>query len=182
MPDTEAVRRWLWPVVMAASRTDLQEPAMSEHVAQLAWQRGAEEDFTSGRYSRRHVLTFDGGAALAASSSPSVVRPPWSDPAAVDPEEMLVAALASCHMLWFLSLAADAGFTVDAYADEAVGVLAKTEQGKLAISTVTLRPQVRFVGERAPSPAEVAALHDRAHDECFIANSVRCAVHCQPRS
>ena len=154
---------------------------MSEYTAQLIWQRGADELFTTQRYSRRHLLRFDGGAELPGSSSPAVVPLPWSDPAAVDPEEMFVASLASCHMLWFLSLAATRGQTVDRYTDEAVGVMARNAQGQLAMTLVTLRPQVVF-GADAPDVAALSALHHQAHAQCFIANSVRTEVRVEPRA
>lgn len=154
---------------------------MASHTALLQWQRGADESFTDQRYSRRHTLRFDGGAVLAASSSPSVVPLPMSDAAAVDPEEMFVAALASCHMLWFLSLAAAAGHVVDHYEDAAVGSMSRNAAGRLAMTVVTLRPRVVFGGTTAPDAAALAALHHAAHEACFIANSVHTDVRCEPR-
>jgi organic hydroperoxide reductase OsmC/OhrA len=153
---------------------------MSEHSARVAWERGPLEAFTDHRYSRRHRVHFDGGTELAGSSSPHSVPLPYSDASAVDPEEMFVAALASCHMLWFLSLAARAGFTVERYLDDAVGTLTRRADGRVAVTAVTLRPQVAFGGARMPSPAEHEDLHHRAHDECYIANSVACELHCEP--
>lgn len=154
---------------------------MSEYSAQVEWQRHADEDFTANRYSRRHVLRFDGGAEVPGSSSPRVVPLPYSDASAVDPEEMFVACLSSCHMLWFLSLAAQAGWSVDGYTDNAVGVMKRNAEGRLAMTLVTLRPQVRFGGQQQPGSDELHALHHRAHDECFIANSVKTEVRCEPR-
>ncbi len=154
---------------------------MAEYTAQLLWQRGAQEAFTDQRYSRAHTLHFDGGVELPASSSPAVVPLPYSDAAAVDPEEMFVAALSSCHMLWFLSLAAAAGHVVDRYEDAAVGLMARNAEGRMAMSLVTLRPQVRFSGPQPPDAAALAALHHRAHEACFIANSVRTELRCEPR-
>ena len=148
--------------------------------AEVHWQRGAHEPFTDQRYSRRHMLRFDGGTEVPGSSSPSVVALPMSDAAAIDPEEAFVASLAACHMLWFLSLAAQQRYVVDSYHDAALGVMAKNAAGKLWISTVTLRPEVRFGGERQPSGGAVLALHHRAHEECFIANSVKTDVRCEP--
>src|SRR5262249_15598580 len=110
-----------------------------------------------------------------------VVRAPFSDPAAVDPEEMFVAALANCHMLWFLSLAAAKRFRVDRYVDDAEGVMEKNSEGRMAVTRVTLRPLVEFSGESIPTPVEVAALHHHAHEECFIANSVKTEVRVEPR-
>ena len=114
-------------------------------------------------------------------ASPHSVRLPWSDPAAVDPEEGFVASISSCHMLWFLSLAAEAGWCVDRYVDDAVGEMAKDDRGRMAVTVVTLRPLVVFSGDRVPDRAELERLHHRAHEECFIANSVRSEVRCEPR-
>jgi organic hydroperoxide reductase OsmC/OhrA len=154
---------------------------MGHHSARLVWQRADGEGFTDNRYSRRHTLHFDGGAVLPASSSPAVVPLPMSDAAAVDPEEMFVASLASCHLLWFLSIAGGRGFVVDHYDDDAVGTLARDAAGRTVMTEVTLRPLVRFGGERQPDDAELHALHHLAHEQCFIANSVKTAVHCRPR-
>jgi organic hydroperoxide reductase OsmC/OhrA len=153
---------------------------MAHYSAEIVWERGAQS-FADQKYSRAHRWRFDGGAEIAASSSPSVVPVPMSDASAVDPEEAFVASLSSCHMLWFLSLAAKAGFVIDRYRDEAVGVMEKNDAGKLAMTKVTLRPSVVFSGERKPTPVEIVALHERAHAECFIANSVRTTVICEPR-
>jgi organic hydroperoxide reductase OsmC/OhrA len=152
---------------------------MSTYTATIRWTRDGAK-FTDNRYSRAHTLTFDGGAVVRASSSPHVVRPPYSDPAGVDPEEMFVASLSSCHMLWFLSLAATRGFVVDSYLDNAEGVMEKNAAGKLAMTRVTLRPRVVFAGDRLPSKAESDALHHAAHEECFIANSVKTEVLIDP--
>jgi organic hydroperoxide reductase OsmC/OhrA len=154
---------------------------MSEYTAQVEWQAQPGEDFTRHRYSRRHLLRFDGGVEFAGSSALSSVPLPWSDAAAVDPEEMFVASLASCHMLWFLALAAKAGFTVQRYVDDAVGVMARNAEGRLAMTRVTLRPRVGFAGETPPSPEQLEALHHHAHEECFIANSVRTDVRVEPQ-
>jgi organic hydroperoxide reductase OsmC/OhrA len=154
---------------------------MAEYTAALRWQRGANETFTDQRYSRRHTLHFDGGVVLPGSSSPSVVPLPMSDAAAVDPEELFVAALSSCHMLWFLSLAAARGHVVDVYEDDAIGVMARNAEGRLAMTVVTLRPRVAFAGNDAPDTATLAALHHAAHEACFIASSVKTEVRCEPR-
>jgi organic hydroperoxide reductase OsmC/OhrA len=145
--------------------------------AQIAWQRGNAK-FTDNRYSRGHEWSFDGGITVPASSSPHVV-PTASVAAAVDPEEALVASVASCHMLWFLSLAAKRGYVVERYVDRAFGELAKNPAGKLAFSRITLRPAIAFAGA-VPSPADMAALHHAAHDECFIANSLKAEVVVEP--
>ena len=155
---------------------------MSTHTAFVAWQRGEQEAFTDQRYSRRHEWRFDGGARVAASASPSVVPVPMSDPAGVDPVEAVVASLSSGHLLWFLSLAAGDGWTVDHYDDEADGRMGRDAQGRIVITSVTLRPLCRFGGGKQPSAAELHALHHRAHEACFIANSVRCEVRCEPRT
>lgn len=117
---------------------------------------------------------------MPASSSPHVVREPMSDPAAVDPEELFVASLSSCHMLWFLSIAAERGFCVDTYLDNAAGTMQKGPSGKLFMALVTLRPMVSFSGQRLPGREEYVHMHHLAHDECFIANSVRTEVRCEP--
>jgi organic hydroperoxide reductase OsmC/OhrA len=154
---------------------------MAEHTATLRWQRGANESFTDQRYSRRHTLHFDGGVVLPGSSSPSVVPLPLSDASAVDPEELFVAALASCHMLWFLSLAAARGHVVDRYEDEAIGVMSRNAEGRMAMTVVTLRPRVTMAGAAGPDAAALAALHHAAHEACFIASSVKTEVRCEPR-
>ena len=153
--------------------------AEHEYGVQIRWARGTAV-FTDNRYSRAHSWHFDGGVEVPASSSPHVVRVPLSQEAAVDPEEAFVASLASCHMLWFLSLAASGGLRVDQYTDAARGVMGKNASGKVAITRVTLRPRVTFSGDRLPSRAAIAELHHKAHDECFIANSVTTDVRCEP--
>lgn len=155
---------------------------MSDHHARLLWQRDPAEPFVDQRYSRRHSWHFDGGAVVPGSSSPSVVRLPFSDPSAVDPEEALVASASSCHLLWFLSLAADAGWRVDSYEDEAVGHMGRDERGRAAITRIVLRPRVRFGGDTAPDAEVVAQLHHAAHNACFIANSLRSEIVCEPRA
>lgn len=153
---------------------------MSEYRAEIVWERDAAQDFLGNRYSRRHLLRFDGGLEVPGSSAPSSVPLPMSDAAAVDPEEAFVASLASCHMLWFLAIAAKRRFIVDRYVDAARGVMARNEQGKLAMTLVTLRPAVTFSGARRPSVDELTELHHKAHEECFIANSVKTEVRCEP--
>ena len=144
---------------------------MSTHTATIRWAR-ASQPFLDRRYSRAHRWQFDGGQDLLASSSPDVVRVPFSDPAGVDPEEAFVASLSSCHMLWFLSLAAQAGLCIDAYVDAAEGHMRKDAQGQLWMAEVVLRPQLVISG-RAPAEGEVEALHHAAHEACFLARSVR---------
>jgi organic hydroperoxide reductase OsmC/OhrA len=153
---------------------------MSEHSAVVEWSRG-DQAFTDNRYARAHDWRFDGGAVVRGSSAPTSVAEPMSDPAAVDPEEALVAALSSCHMLFFLAFAAKGGFTVDSYRDEAVGVLGRDERGKTSIVSVALRPATVFSGEASPDAAALDALHHRAHEACYIANSIRAEVTIAPR-
>jgi organic hydroperoxide reductase OsmC/OhrA len=150
-----------------------------EHHATVHWERGAAP-FTDNRYSRGHTWGFDAGLTVPASSSPQVVRAPFSVEAAVDPEEALVAAISSCHMLWFLSLAAGGGFCVDDYRDAALGVMGKNAAGKIALLCVRLRPQIAFSGAKRPSAQQIEHLHHRAHEECFIANSVTAAITIEP--
>ena len=152
---------------------------MSEYTTVVIWGRDSAV-FTDNRYSRGHVWQFDGGIEVPASASPHVVPKPMSLEAAVDPEEAFVASLSSCHMLWFLSIAAKRGFVVENYRDEAVGVLAKNSDGKLAMTRATLRPAVKFGGERLPDRSEIEAMHHQAHEECYIASSVKTDVGCEP--
>ena len=152
---------------------------MSDYQARIHWERGSAV-FSDGRYSRRHLMHFDGGAVVPGSSSPHVVRVPFSDPTAVDPEEAFIASLSSCHMLWFLDLAYRAGWVVDDYRDNATGTMARNADGQLAMTVVTLRPTVAFSGDRRPDAAEVDRLHHQAHAECFIANSVKTELRCEP--
>jgi organic hydroperoxide reductase OsmC/OhrA len=150
---------------------------MSEHRATITWSTNAAvADFSRGKYSREHTWTFDGGATVAGSSSPSVVPLPWSSAAAVDPEEAFVASISSCHMLTFLYLAAKAGFALTSYRDEAIGVMTKGANGAPWVSKVTLRPEFGWAGDKRPSAAELAELHHHAHEQCFIANSIKTEV------
>ena len=152
---------------------------MGHYTADISWERG-EQDFTAGRYSRRHNLRFDGGAELPGSSSPHVVPLPWSDASAVDPEEMFVASISSCHMLWFLWIAGKHRYCVDSYRDHAVGEMGKNVAGKMVVTRVTLHPEVKFSGAQLPNPDALNALHHAAHEECFIANSVKTEIVCVP--
>jgi organic hydroperoxide reductase OsmC/OhrA len=149
---------------------------MSEHRTTIEWSTtAAPAEFLKGRYSREHRWTFDGGLVVDASPSPSVVRPPWSNPSHVDPEEAYVASIASCHMLTFLYLAAKAGFSIASYRDDAVGVMTKNPAGVAWVSKVTLAPQITYA-EQAPTAEQLAHLHHAAHAECFIANSVKTEI------
>jgi len=148
---------------------------VSNHKATIRWQRTSDE-FLKGKYSREHTWTFDGGAVVPASPSPSVVPVPYSNPANVDPEEAFVASLSSCHMLTFLYLAGRKGFQVDSYDDEAVGVITKNERNVPWVSTVTLHPKIVYSGPKRPSRADEEHLHHDSHEQCFIANSVKTEV------
>ena len=152
---------------------------MAEYTAEIFWERGTQ-DFLGGRYSRRHLMRFDGGAEVPGSSSPHSVPLPMSDATAVDPEEAFVASLSSCHMLWFLAIAAKRKFCVDRYVDAAVGVMANNAEGKMAMTLVTLRPEVTFSGVHVPTREALDRLHHEAHEACFIAHSVRSEVRCEP--
>ena len=153
---------------------------MSNYTAEIRWNRG-EQKFTDHRYSRAHTWSFDGGAVVPASSSPQVVPLPMSDATAVDPEEAFVASLSSCHLLWFLAIAAKRGYIVDSYADAASGVMEKNSAGQLAMTRITLRPLATFSGARLPDRAALDALHHAAHEQCFIAASIRSEVVIEPR-
>lgn len=147
---------------------------MIKHQVQVSWNRGGAT-FTDARYSRAHRWIFDGGSVVMATSSPSVVPPPFSDPVFVDPEEALVAAASSCHMLWFLSIAAGRGFVVDSYDDQAVGFMGRNEEGRVAMVRIALRPEVVFSGE-GPTEAQLREMHEASHDCCMIAHSLRTEV------
>jgi len=152
---------------------------MASYHATIVWQRNGAA-FTDNKYGRGHVWQFDGGLEVPASSSPHVVPVPLSVEAAVDPEEAFVAALSSCHMLWFLSLAAKRGLVVDSYRDEPVGRMSKNADGRIAMTRVTLRPRLVFGGDSPVEPEAIAELHHAAHEQCFIANSVRSEVRIEP--
>lgn len=152
---------------------------MAQHLATIEWQL-KDGDFRKGRYSRAHTWCFDGGQTVAASASPQIVPQPWSDAQGIDPEEALIAALSSCHMLSFLWLAAKAGFVALAYSDQATGVLSPNARGVLWLSRVRLQPQVQWQAGNTPDAATELALHHQAHDECFIAQSVKTEVVCEP--
>ncbi|MGB5345176.1 MAG: OsmC family protein [Woeseia sp.] len=153
---------------------------MAKHKATITWERGTAA-FVDNQYSRAHEWHFDGGAVVPASASPHIVPEPQAIAANVDPEEAFVAALSSCHMLFFLSLAAEQGIVVDAYLDKAEGVLGKNATGNLAMTDVALRPAARYAGAQ-PVASQIAALHDEAHRRCFIANSVNTRIRVQPVS
>lgn len=145
---------------------------MANYEALIEWSAAEGEDFASGKYSRAHRWTFDGGVSVPASSSKHVVPLPWSAEAAVDPEEALVASASSCHMLTFLYVAARAGFVAASYRDPALGTMAKGDDRRIQITHVALRPEIAWTGA-APDAETLARLHHEAHDQCFIANSVK---------
>ncbi|HEV2595632.1 MAG TPA: OsmC family protein [Sphingomicrobium sp.] len=148
---------------------------MSTYTATIRWNRQGNGNFTKGEYPRRHQWEFDGGIIVPASASPHIVPAPWSDERAVDPEEAFVASIASCHMLFFVDFARRDGFVVESYIDEAEGKLEQRVDGKTAITGVKLHPRVSW-GDAPPGQATIADLHHRAHEACFIANSVTSEV------
>lgn len=152
---------------------------MHTYKAVVTWNRG-DQKFTDNRYSRGHAWRFDGGAEVPASSSPYVVPVPISVAANVDPEEAFVAAVSSCHMLFFLNIAAKGGFVIDRYEDSASGVMEKNAEGRIAMTRITLRPHIAFGGERHPTADEIARMHHESHEQCFIANSIKTEVNVEP--
>jgi organic hydroperoxide reductase OsmC/OhrA len=148
---------------------------MSTYTATLTWKRG-EQPFSDGKYSRGHEIAFDAGFSIPASSSPHVVRPPLSREDAADPEELFVAAMSSCHMLFFLDFARRAGFVIDSYVDAAEGDLGKGADGRIQMTQVRLKPQIAWSGEKRPSAEDVSVLHHKAHEACYIANSFKGGV------
>ena len=148
---------------------------MSEYKAIISW-KNTSPDFLKGKYSREHTWIFDGGVTVPASPSPSVVPVPYSNPANVDPEEAFVAAISSCHMMTYLYLASRQGFEVGSYDDEAVGVMTKNEKGVPWVSAVTLHPRIIYSGDKLPTSEDEERLHHLAHEQCFIANSIKTAV------
>ena len=148
---------------------------MTTHVATIHWQRNGDP-FEAGQYSRGHRWEFDGGAVVEASASPAVVPLPQSVAENVDPEEAFVAALSSCHMLFFLSIAAKRRFVVDKYIDKACGMMTTDERGYMSITSVILEPKITFSGNRRPTGEQVDKMHQRSHEMCFLANSVRTEI------
>jgi len=146
---------------------------MSEYYAKVNWIRSIEEKYIDNKYSRGHEWSFDGGVTVKASSSPHIVPLPYSVEAYVDPEEAFIASLSSCHMLFFLSIAAKKRYVVDSYLDNAVGVMEKGADGKMAMISVTLKPHVQFSGEKQPTMEQLEEMHHQSHQQCFLANSVK---------
>lgn len=146
----------------------------------VVWENRDGASFADNKYSREHRWIFDGGTVVPGSSSPHVVPLPYSSEAAVDPEEAFVASLSSCHMLWFLSIAVENNFIVESYEDNAEGVMGKNDEGRIAMTKVTLRPRAKFSGDRVPTAPDIESVHHEAHDKCFIANSVKTIVVIEP--
>lgn len=148
---------------------------MSEYSVQVVWRLDGGS-FQGRRYSRAHKWCFDGGVEVAASASPQIVPLPFSSEAAVDPEEALVASASSCHMLFFLHYAADAGLEVESYTDNATGTMGKLDNGRIAFTRIVLNPDIVFGGESQPDAGLIRSLHHRAHESCFIANTLNCPI------
>ena len=144
---------------------------MSEHKATLRWERG-DAEFSYQKYPRDHTWSFDGGHTMTGTAAPAYL----GNPANVDPEEAFVASLSSCHMLTFLAIACKQKFVLDSYEDEAVGHMEKNAEGRLAITKVELHPKIKWSGEKEPTAEELEKIHHAAHDNCFIANSVKTEV------
>ncbi|MTI89342.1 MAG: OsmC family peroxiredoxin [Balneolaceae bacterium] len=145
------------------------------YTATVEW-INTRDSFTKNTYSRKHHWTFDGGITVPASASPQVVREPFSEPEAVDPEEAFVASVSSCHMLFFLSIAAKGGFEVKSYTDRACGIMQKNEEGDISITEIQLEPNIEFSGENIPDDVQIQKMHHQAHKKCFIANSIKSKV------
>ena len=154
---------------------------MSTYTATIRWSRDPGTDFAKGQYSRAHEWAFDGGAVVPASASPHIIPAPWSDERGVDPEEAFVASLSSCHMLFFIDYARRDGFVVDSYVDEAIGIMEKDSDGKIAVTRVILRPRVAYSGDQ-PTAEQIEHLHHRAHEDCFIANSVKSEIRVESQA
>lgn len=148
---------------------------MSEHIATIKWQRN-QAKFTDNKYSREHLWQFDGGTKIPASSSPQVVPVPHSNPNYIDPEEAFIASIASCHMLWFLAIAANQEFTIESYLDRAVGLMSQNKDGKLAMTQITLSPTIVFSADNLPTTKQVEKMHQEAHQNCFLANSIKTEI------
>jgi organic hydroperoxide reductase OsmC/OhrA len=148
---------------------------MSQYYATIKWENSGP-DFLKNEYSREHQWIFDGGTVIAATAAPSIVPAPWSNPEYVDPEEAFIASLSSCHMLFFIHIAAQRGFLLDAYSDDAEGTMEKNSDGKVAITRVVLHPKPVFSGNNIPDEDEISSMHHNAHKDCFIANSVTTVI------
>jgi organic hydroperoxide reductase OsmC/OhrA len=160
----------------------IQDELNMAYTVKVKWEKAVGDAFSDNKYSREHKWIFDGGVEVPASASPHVVPLPYSSEAAVDPEEAFAASLSSCHMLWFLSIAAERNLVVESYEDIAEGVMGKNDEGRIAMTKVTLRPKAKFGGNIVPTAAEIGSIHHEAHDKCFIANSVKTIVVIEPVS
>jgi len=149
---------------------------MSEYFAKVNWVRGSNEGYIDNKYSRGHEWTFDGGVTVPASSSPHIVPLPYSVEENVDPEEAFVASVSSCHMLFFLSIAAKKRYVVDSYLDNAVGLMEKDSDGKFSMTRITLKPLVQFSGDKSPTMEQLEKMHHQSHEQCFIANSIKTKI------
>ena len=149
---------------------------MSEYFAKINWSRSNDDSYIDNKYSRGHEWVFDGGLTVQASSSPQIVPLPYSVEENIDPEEAFIASLSSCHMLFFLSVAAKRRYMVDSYVDNAKGIMEKGEDGKVAMTKVTLRPHVQFSGEKRPTIEQLEKMHHQSHEQCYIANSVKTEI------
>jgi len=150
---------------------------MSHYTATIKWQRQENENFSDNKYSRAHTWEFDGGEVVQASSSPHVVPLPYSVEANVDPEEAFIASLSSCHMLFFLSIAAKRSYVIENYTDNAIGIMQLDKDNKMSMTDVTLKPQIVFSGNKKPTNEQIDKIHRQAHEQCFIANSVKTKIH-----
>ena len=150
---------------------------MMKYTATIKWRRQTDENFTNNKYSRGHRWEFDGGQIVQASSSPHVVPLPYSIEANVDPEEAFIAALSSCHMLFFLSIAAKKNLVIESYIDNATGIMQKDSNNKMSMTDVTLQPDIQFSGDKQPTQEQIGRIHHIAHEQCFIANSVKTKIH-----
>jgi organic hydroperoxide reductase OsmC/OhrA len=153
---------------------------MGTYTANVRWEISEGEDFPTNKYSRAHVWSFDGGAKVSGSAAPGYLPAALIDESAVDPEEALLAAAASCHMLYFLAYAAKAGFSISSYEDNPVGEVEKNEAGDPWVSTIVMRPYAAFTGETLPGAEEIEHLHHKAHKSCIIANSLKSAMTIEP--
>jgi len=153
---------------------------MSEYYATINWKRQTDEKFSDNNYSRAHTWKFDGGETIQASSSPHVVPLPYSVESNVDPEEAFIASLSSCHMLFFLSIAAKRRYVIESYVDAAKGIMQLNKDNKTSMTDITLNPKIEFTGEKQPTTEQINKMHQQAHQQCFIANSVKTKIHINP--
>ncbi len=147
-----------------------------KYTASIFWKKKETECFTDNKYSRGHTWVFDGGVELPASASPQVVPLPMSNESAVDPEEAFVAAISSCHMLFFLSIAASSNYIIETYDDQAEGIMSKNEHGQMVMGDIILKPKIVFSGTTIPTAEQIAELHNSAHHKCYLANSIKSTI------